>query len=299
MKLFNPTTGGHPIVLDDLLLLQNAYKSGFTALASYLASNENCILSGVIIANNGVTVTCSSGYAYWQGEIYEVLSSTFPFSASGQYFFQLVQTVIVPSPDTYKNMTVNNVHFERQLQLVYYTTGLQGEYYSAFSRVGAGNVLSGMIIDWYGNVTVNFDATGVGIGSMGGYQICNGNNNSPDLRGRFIVMSTNVPSSGSPILNPSVGNYNFQDIGGEVLHTLNSSEMPSHTHTINDPGHTHSYSGMMTANHPAGSRDTEARYATPATTGSATTGITINNTGGGLPHENRPPYFALIKIMKS
>lgn len=302
MKLFQPTTGGHPLKIDDLLLLQSAYRDGFQALASNLSANQNCILSGVTISTNSSTVTCSSGYAFWQGETYEVLSTSFSFSSSGVYFLKLVSTILPPSPDTYKNLTVNNVHFNRQLQLEYYNQGDLGEYLSAFIRVGSGNILSGMVIDWYGDVTSNFDQTGAGLGTLAGYQICNGNANSPDLRGRFTVMPTNVPSQGAPTLNGTVGTYTFKDIGGEVAHTLNESEIPTIdiNSLMNDPGHSHSYvSVQLNKNHPSGTKDNEARYDQTENTSTSTTGITFAPFGGGLPHENRPPYYALIKIIKT
>jgi len=303
MKLFKPTTGGHPLKLDDLLLLQTSYHDGFKALASNLASNQNCILSGALISTNSSTVTCSSGYAFWQGEVYEILSTSFSYSASGTYFLKLVESILPPSPVTYKNLTVNNVHFDRQLQLVYYTAGLTGEYLSAFTRVGSGNVLSGSVIDWYGDVSSNFDQTGAGIGACAGYQICNGNANSPDLRGRFIVMSTNVPAQGAPSLNSGVGAYNFKDIGGEVTHELSIVEMPSHGHELNEGnGHTHTVNlfSQNSGGSGAGSGYANNHDKGPQTytTSSSKINATIENSGGGEAHENRPPYYALIKIMK-
>ena len=69
--------------------------------------------------------------------------------------------------------------------------------------------------------------------------------------------------------------------------------MPTHNHSVNDPGHSHS-----AQTYDAGSIHNEvfgqtASYAGGGTayTNSNTTGITINNTGGSQTHNNLPPYY--------
>ena len=109
----------------------------------------------------------------------------------------------------------------------------------------------------------------------------------PDLRFRFPLGKND--------------NNNLGNIGGEENHTLTSSEMPSHNHSINDPGHSHTINNI-----PFGTQDT-----TTLNTGTAcdetthqvssntnTTGISINYTGGGNPHNNMPPYIVLNYIIK-
>lgn len=82
-----------------------------------------------------------------------------------------------------------------------------------------------------------------------------------------------------------------QDIGAET-HTLTVPEMPAHAHSITDPGHTHSYVNQQNDQNTdnAFASETAADQADlNQTTGSSTTGITINSTGGGLPHNNIQP----------
>lgn len=98
-----------------------------------------------------------------------------------------------------------------------------------------------------------------------GWALCDGTNGTPDLRDRFVV------GSGS--------GYSVGDTGGEAMHTLTVAEMPPHTHTkgVNIGG--------------AGSAG-DWSY------GSQVSASDTGSTGGGQPHENRPPYYALAYIMK-
>ena len=112
--------------------------------------------------------------------------------------------------------------------------------------------------------------------------------------------------------------YSVGATGGENSVVLNDTQIPSHNHTITDPGHNHIPTDPQHTHteHSAqpdrqtsggGAADGASEYfnrtTAPASTGitinNNITGITItNNTGGGQPHENRPPYFALIYLMR-
>jgi len=159
-----------------------------------------------------------------------------------------------------------------------------------------------------------------------GWALCNGqtvartdnggNITTPDLRDRFVVGAGTT--------------YNVGATGGANTVTLNTSQMPSHahtitvggsigasgahTHSINDPGHSHTYTlyGYLWG----GAAYTGGTGSQPLypNTSSSTTGISVNavgdhthtlslsasesSVGGDQPHENRPPYYALAYIMK-
>jgi microcystin-dependent protein len=89
---------------------------------------------------------------------------------------------------------------------------------------------------------------------------------------------------------------------GEHEHTLAVSQIPAHNHAVNDPGHTHpplSPSTSFIGNKPSGTNTAAAStfWGASATTGSATTGITIANTGDGLPHPNVHPVLGVHFII--
>lgn len=160
-------------------------------------------------------------------------------------------------------------------------------------------------IPYYGPLT-NFDGGGRGIAGTAyeDWLLLSGLNGMADVRGRTLVAAVQgVPGPAlDPAVDPASPNnpnvaYSPGDKFGENYHALSIGEIPSHTHSITDPGHSHtnpSYSfflrgvrcsdGTCTSWWPGGE---------PFNTGSSTTGITINATGGGKIHENRQTSFAI------
>lgn len=99
-----------------------------------------------------------------------------------------------------------------------------------------------------------------------GWALCNGENNTPDLRDRFVLGAGNE--------------YEVGATGGEATHTLTIDEMPKHSHGIgSNSGHN------MWAN----------PWSEPLL---GTYGQQSGITGGDQPHNNMPPYYALCFIMK-
>jgi microcystin-dependent protein len=126
--------------------------------------------------------------------------------------------------------------------------------------------------------------------------------NLPDTRGRVIG------SAGSS----TAGFHCTGELVGEETHTLSIPEMPehnhgvtdpTHNHGITDPGHNHTYFGVNSQGVASGLDNAAENSPRPVeTTSTSTTGITINNaatgisinyTGGSLPHNNMQPTIFL------
>jgi microcystin-dependent protein len=146
--------------------------------------------------------------------------------------------------------------------------------------VGNGTIPVGGIIMWSGSIS----------SVPTGWALCNGSNGTPDLRDRFIVGAGN--------------SYNPGNTGGANNVTLDLTQIPSHTHPVTDPGHTHLTANTSVAinnggGYGAGSGSGLGPIGNTTITASAFTGIGVGNTGGGQAHENRPPYYALAFIMRT
>ena len=122
--------------------------------------------------------------------------------------------------------------------------------------------VTGMIIMW--NSTVASIPTG--------WVLCDGNNNTPDLRNRFVV------GAGTG------GNYSPGDTGGANSVTLTVAQIPAHTHTYERTD-----VGINVNDRPWPASNNDCDMTTQNT----------SSTGGGQSHENRPPYYALCYIMKT
>ncbi len=183
---------------------------------------------------------------------------------------------------------------------------------------GEASFTPGMIMMWGGNIP------------PANWRLCDGGSpvngiTIPDLRSRFVVgFDPRTSSADSQFDN----GYPMGSTGGDNYVTLTTSQMPSHSHsgtTGNSGNHTHNLRDTLyieEGNHGntvgvdgveylgSGSNN---RNATTDRNGSSihshwqneTTNLaglhshtfTTNNIGGNLPHENRPPYYALAFII--
>tara|TARA_R110000751_G_scaffold79680_2_gene160561 strand:- start:806 stop:1471 length:666 start_codon:yes stop_codon:yes gene_type:complete len=92
--------------------------------------------------------------------------------------------------------------------------------------------------------------------------------------------------------------------GGANSKTLSISEIPSHTHVVSDPGHSHSMydynggSGQNACHEITGSAQAAHLIPDPPIYDN-TTGITNANTGGGGSFNNQPSYLEIQFIIKT
>jgi microcystin-dependent protein len=173
------------------------------------------------------------------------------------------------------------------------------------------------VVEYYGSLVGNFDATGAGLGDWEKIYLCNGNNGTPDKRGRVPVGATSGMGGGplNPAVDPAVpGNPGYVLFGTNGFNTitLSSAQIPSHTHTATDAGHKHKITGTTSgslapngvAAYPTFNSATDLGgnpFTTPVvglsdvTTGFAS--ITVSNTGGGQAHANYQPGLGCYYII--
>jgi microcystin-dependent protein len=150
---------------------------------------------------------------------------------------------------------------------------------------------------------VLFDLIGTTYGSDDGSSF-----KLPDCRGRVV----GCIGAGTGLTSRTAGT-----LLGTETHTLTIPEMPSHNHgiidpghnhSITDPGHTHSYvnnTNDQNTDNVFASETAADQVDLNQTTGSSTTGITINNnttgittatTGNSQPHNNMQPTIFIGNV---
>lgn len=177
--------------------------------------------------------------------------------------------------------------------------------------------------------TVIMSASVLGVDSSPGWLYCDGSlvqiDDYPDLYqviGNFYGGSFEDGTFALPDMRGRVpmgvgwgigldGDYILGQMFGSESHTLTITEMPSHNHTIADPGHVHTIinrSGVPTNRHSgvAGANPSNAENtagttnsSTANTTTSSATGITVNSTGGGQAFGLLQPSFVLHFVIWS
>ena len=112
-----------------------------------------------------------------------------------------------------------------------------------------------------------------------GWAICNGSGGiTPDLRGRFVLG-----------INPS---HPWQQTGGAESVVLTEGQMPRHSHRIGNLNRDGNPDGWRDGGRHYW-RNNDYQYNSTADTGKQT-----DETGWNQAHENMPPYYALLYIMK-
>ena len=191
--------------------------------------------------------------------------------------------------------TLNGVTYRSHAFL---TTGSSG----TFTWEGAGN--AGQVLTSGGsgsNMTWTYPVPSGGIiiwsgaanAIPSGWVLCDGTNNTPDLRQRFVMGSGD---------NPDVARTG-QNVGAQGGYT--DTIVVQHNHTITDNGHTHNLLYNHGAFGGSSGATTPRSGNTPVTPGitgrisTNSTGISINNEGSAGTDRNIPPFYALCYIMKT
>ena len=205
-----------------------------------------------------------------------------------------IKNNLISSSDSYIRVEDTIVDGKRQIKI-----GLNTD------SITMGSAQYGFIQDFYGNVNT----------IPRGWFLCDGTNGTPDLRGMFIVG-----------YDPRDSEYNqVGKNGGLKSVTLTEGQMPSHSHTGSTSmsgSHSHfvavgeyyndnNSTGVSSTNSLRTRGDSQGdghRYQLHGVNKESNSGkssisgehshtIVTNTTGGGQAHENRPPFYTMIKIM--
>lgn len=126
----------------------------------------------------------------------------------------------------------------------------------------------------------------------GGSALADWNANKKITMTRMLGRALAIAGAGVSLTSRALGEFL-----GEETHLLTIPEMPSHGHVLNDPGHFHLL-GTWLSDSGSGSPRRLAELGDGQPTTPAVTGITMNPTGGGLPHNNMPPESFVNAMIK-
>jgi len=148
---------------------------------------------------------------------------------------------------------------------------------TAQSFIGGGTIPVGGIIMWSGTITE--------IANLSGWELCDGNNGTPDLRDRFVIGATTDGSDGTfPGLSVDQSGGSADAV--VVEHNHGASFSNGSNKTLVNSTKVFQYGGDAVGAH---------GYSNSDVTGD----VTIDNEGVSGTNANLPPWYALAFIMRT
>jgi microcystin-dependent protein len=126
--------------------------------------------------------------------------------------------------------------------------------------------------------------------------------NKPMALTKMLGRALAIAGAGSGLTSRALG-----EILGAETHVLTTAQIPAHAHGVTDPGHAHQINVKVHTNVPIGGANTAVDGAVPwgdpsypnaGISNSNTTGISIQNEGGGTSHPNMQPSSFLNAMIK-
>jgi len=280
MEIRNIIANGSNNIIRKVDKIINAYTVSETEIGITMNSGQVMVFSGSILMYEGQDYNIVGSKLYWlkdriEGERITVLFleenaltgilDSIYLKQSGGSVSGNISCDLAPSNDAH---LVNKMFVEtKKSEVISYTN-------TKIDEVNNYLVPKGGIIA--------FSGTEAEVASLAPYwYICDGTNNTPDLRGRFILGSgTNISSNETYIVG---------QIGGSSEKNITIDNMPPHNHEL-----------LMGQEGPSAHDSTGYNELTlkPVAPGSGNTTV-VNTSGSGIPMNIMPPYYTLVYIMRA
>ncbi|MFD2787928.1 hypothetical protein [Hymenobacter rubripertinctus] len=285
-------TGGRPFYNDDLMTLQDQLSQAI--LAPYLSLPWSCVLVGCdVVPTGGGKFNVGWGIAYFNGSIRRFEGASNVSLPAELYLMPKVESSI----RAYQTGGSKPCMVESKLGLRPVAGGgllvtadgvlrVHKAQEAMFRSAGELHALT--------DFPAEYDNTGKGrYGTKAyGWALANGQNGTMPTGGLFPV----------GYLSNDTDYGNTKKTGGKKEVKLEVDQMPTHSHNVSSDGqHNHSFSNWQlnfkADRSDSGSReyvpDPGIRNTTFTTAQAGAHSHTLFDTGGGLPHENRPPYMVV------
>ncbi|HHG85444.1 MAG TPA: hypothetical protein ENJ82_11920 [Bacteroidetes bacterium] len=291
----------YPVVIEDLDWYSGNLEIELTRASIHLDST----LRGSMVAKfTAHSTNWGHESAYWEAKVRQSPGKRFVNGISNVYHAPRIVIWLKGGGTTY-HWTSNHKmrildYFALDVKYSYGTGGANSEQVNSKTVISpeynedslhldshglVGQMRRGMIVIWTGSL------------SPTGWAFCDGTNGTPDLRGRFVLGAGQGAGLTNRISNQT---------GGAESVALSTGQLPAHNHSLNDPGHFHTWTASRQQ---AGTDDNNntrefsrgdrgASDTVSKNTDTKPTGISINNTGSNQGHENMPPFYILAYIMK-
>lgn len=180
-------------------------------------------------------------------------------------------------------------------------------------KVNGDGFVTGDMCMWFGNIATNFDTSGLGLSTSKkfGWAICNGRNGTPDLRGRYLMMATEMANIQKTALqDDGFGNViTFDNATAYQPYGVNSfgvgvANLPNYNLTVTDPGHKHDFTnsgdqyGDQGGSYGMWKNNSDIMGTFDGHINPATTGIQVNSGGSGKNIAYAPAAYAIVVLMK-
>jgi microcystin-dependent protein len=160
-------------------------------------------------------------------------------------------------------------------------------------------------VPYFGPTAGVFDITGAGIGDWDKIYLCNGQNLTPDLRGRVLVGNTTMGNTAfNPAVDPAiVGNPTYSQgstVGANLAVLTSPNQLPPHIHNasadVNPNPHKHTFGKTKLAapKYEAGNDYFPAEQDGTGDTSSTSLTVTVivGSTGASEGHNNIQPVYS-------